>query len=129
MEGLAQQIVNRDIPASILGHIFSLDMGVLMADAKYNFCDGEYEDHITEGVLHEVERFMEEGNQDILFIDKHHLIMAGRVRGAEGGGMDAGNLFKQRQAPIHWYHYTCSRQSTSSVVSGRNMKYIMVSGS
>ncbi|KIM64958.1 hypothetical protein SCLCIDRAFT_61538, partial [Scleroderma citrinum Foug A] len=46
VEGLAQQIVNHDIPASILGHIFSLDMGALMADAKYNFCDGEYEDHI-----------------------------------------------------------------------------------
>ena len=104
-------------------------MGALMAGAKYNFRDGEYEDRITEGVLHEVKRFMEEGNQDILFIDEHHLIMAGQVWGAEGGGMDAGNLFKQRQALMHQYHYTCLRQSTSSMVSRRNMKYIMVSGS
>ncbi|KIM66202.1 hypothetical protein SCLCIDRAFT_1211432 [Scleroderma citrinum Foug A] len=88
VEGLAQRIVNRDVPASLLGRIFSLDMGALMAGAKYK---GEYEERIK-SVLNEVEKSAEEGNQVILFVDELHLIMAGR--GAEGGGMDAGNLFK-----------------------------------
>ncbi|KAG6336579.1 hypothetical protein ID866_2517 [Astraeus odoratus] len=88
VEGLAQRIVNRDVPASLLGRIFSLDMGALMAGAKYK---GEYEERIK-NVLNEVEKSAEQGDQVILFIDELHLIMAGR--GAEGGGMDAGNLFK-----------------------------------
>ncbi|KAI6153595.1 P-loop containing nucleoside triphosphate hydrolase protein [Pisolithus tinctorius] len=81
VEGLAQRIVNRDVPASLFGRLFSLDMGALMAGAKYK---GEYEERIK-SVLNEVEKSAEQGNQ-------LHLIMAGR--GAEGGGMDAGNLFK-----------------------------------
>lgn len=88
VEGLAQRIVNRDVPASLFGRIFSLDMGALMAGAKYK---GEYEERIK-SVLNEVEKSAEQGNQVILFIDELHLIMAGR--GSEGGGMDAGNLFK-----------------------------------
>ncbi|KAI6047642.1 P-loop containing nucleoside triphosphate hydrolase protein [Pisolithus marmoratus] len=88
VEGLARRIVNRDVPASLFGRIFSLDMGALMAGAKYK---GEYEERIK-SVLSEVEKSAEQGNQVILFIDELHLIMAGR--GAEGGGMDAGNLFK-----------------------------------
>lgn len=87
-EGLAQRIVNRDIPASLIGRLFSLDMGALMAGAKYK---GEYEERIK-SVLHEVEKASDDGNPVILFIDELHLIMAGR--GAEGGGMDAANLFK-----------------------------------
>lgn len=87
-EGLAQRIVNRDVPASLFGRIYSLDMGALMAGAKYK---GEYEERIK-AVLNEVEKAADEGNPIILFIDELHLIMAGR--GAEGGGMDAANLFK-----------------------------------
>ncbi|KAF5314034.1 hypothetical protein D9611_006804 [Ephemerocybe angulata] len=88
-EGLAQRIVNRDVPASLLARLYSLDMGALMAGAKYK---GEYEERIK-SVLNEVEKASEEGGPGvILFIDELHLIMAGR--GAEGGGMDAGNLFK-----------------------------------
>ena len=87
-EGLAQRIVNRDVPASLIGRLFSLDMGALMAGAKYK---GEYEERIK-AVLNEVEKSAEDGVGVILFIDELHLIMAGR--GAEGGGMDAGNLFK-----------------------------------
>ncbi|KAH9950351.1 P-loop containing nucleoside triphosphate hydrolase protein [Amylocystis lapponica] len=87
-EGLAQRIVNRDVPASLLGRLFSLDMGALMAGAKYK---GEYEERVK-AVLNEVEKASEEGNGIILFIDELHLIMAGR--GGEGGGMDAANLFK-----------------------------------
>jgi ATP-dependent Clp protease ATP-binding subunit ClpB len=42
-EGLAQRIVNRDVPASLIGRLFSLDMGALMAGAKYK---GEYEERV-----------------------------------------------------------------------------------
>ncbi|KAJ2927131.1 hypothetical protein H1R20_g9968, partial [Candolleomyces eurysporus] len=88
-EGLAQRIVNRDVPASLIARLYSLDMGALMAGAKYK---GEYEERIK-AVLNEVEKAAEDGGPGvILFIDELHLIMAGR--GAEGGGMDAGNLFK-----------------------------------
>ncbi|RDB28882.1 hypothetical protein Hypma_015526 [Hypsizygus marmoreus] len=88
-EGLAQRIVKRDVPASLIARLYSLDMGALMAGAKYK---GEYEERIK-SVLNEVEKSAEEGGPGvILFIDELHLIMAGR--GAEGGGMDAGNLFK-----------------------------------
>lgn len=87
-EGLAQRIVNRDVPATLIGRLFSLDMGALMAGAKYK---GEYEERIK-SVLSEVEKSSEDGQSIILFVDELHLIMAGR--GAEGGGMDAGNLFK-----------------------------------
>ncbi|SJL05615.1 probable heat shock protein HSP104 (endopeptidase Clp ATP-binding chain HSP104) [Armillaria ostoyae] len=88
-EGLAQRIVKRDVPASLFCRLFSLDMGALMAGAKFK---GEYEERIK-AVLDEVDKAAENGGTGvILFIDELHLIMAGR--GAEGGGMDAGNLFK-----------------------------------
>jgi ATP-dependent Clp protease ATP-binding subunit ClpA len=88
-EGLAQRIVNRDVPASLISRVFSLDMGALMAGAKYK---GEYEERIK-SVLNEVEKSAGDGGTGvILFIDELHLIMAGR--GSEGGGMDAANLFK-----------------------------------
>jgi ATP-dependent Clp protease ATP-binding subunit ClpB len=87
-EGLAQRIVNRDVPASLIARLYSLDMGALMAGAKYK---GEYEERIK-SVLNEVERAAEGDVGVILFIDELHLIMAGR--GGEGGGMDAANLFK-----------------------------------
>ncbi|GLB36148.1 putative ClpA ClpB family protein [Lyophyllum shimeji] len=88
-EGLAQRIVKRDVPASLIARLYSLDMGALMAGAKYK---GEYEERIK-SVLNEVEKAADEGGPGvILFIDELHLIMAGR--GAEGGGMDAANLFK-----------------------------------
>ena len=89
VEGLAQRIVKRDVPASLFARLWSLDMGALMAGAKYK---GEYEERIK-AVLNEVDKAADEGGPGIiLFIDELHLIMAGR--GAEGGGMDAGNLFK-----------------------------------
>jgi ATP-dependent Clp protease ATP-binding subunit ClpB len=87
-EGLAQRIVNRDVPASLIARLFSLDMGALMAGAKYK---GEYEERVK-AVLNEIEKSAEDGVGVILFIDELHLIMTGR--GAEGGGMDAANLFK-----------------------------------
>ncbi|KAH8835810.1 P-loop containing nucleoside triphosphate hydrolase protein [Flagelloscypha sp. PMI_526] len=88
-EGLAQRIVKRDVPASLMARLFSLDMGALMAGAKYK---GEYEERIK-AVLDEVEKAAKDGGPGvILFVDELHLIMAGR--GSEGGGMDAANLFK-----------------------------------
>ncbi|KAJ2966030.1 hypothetical protein NUW54_g13925 [Trametes sanguinea] len=56
-EGLAQRIVNRDVPASLIARLYSLDMGALMAGAKYK---GEYEERIK-SVLNEVEKAAEEG--------------------------------------------------------------------
>jgi len=88
-EGLAQRIVNRDVPASLLCRLFSLDMGALMAGAKYK---GEYEERIK-AVLDEVEKAASDGGPGIiLFVDELHLIVAGKGDG--GGGMDAANLFK-----------------------------------
>src|SRR5438045_934423 len=88
-EGLAQRIVNRDVPASLFARLFSLDMGALMAGAKYK---GEYEERVK-AVLNEVEKASEDGGPGvILFVDEMHLLMSGG--GGEGGGMDAANLFK-----------------------------------
>lgn len=85
-EGLAQRIVKRDVPASLFCRLYSLDMGALMAGAKYK---GEYEERVK-AVLNEVEKAAEDGPGVILFIDELHLIMAGS--GNEGGGMDAGKF-------------------------------------
>jgi ATP-dependent Clp protease ATP-binding subunit ClpA len=87
VEGLAQRIVERDVPASLFSRLLSLDMGALMAGAKYK---GEYEERIK-AVLSEVEKSGDEGTQVILFIDEIHLIMAGKD---SSGGMDAANLLK-----------------------------------
>jgi ATP-dependent Clp protease ATP-binding subunit ClpA len=79
-EGLAQRIVNRDVPASLIARLYSLDLGYMMAGAKYK---GEYEERIK-AVLIEVEKAAVDGGPGVfLFIDELHLIMAGR--GAEGG--------------------------------------------
>lgn len=86
VEGLAQRIIDRDVPSSLIGKLFSLDMGALMAGASHK---GEFEERLK-SVLKEVEKKSEEGEGIILFIDEMHLIMAG----GGGGGMDAANLLK-----------------------------------
>lgn len=88
-EGLAQRIVDRDVPPNLLGRLWSLDMGALMAGASYK---GQYEERIK-SVLDECEK-SETGV--ILFIDEVHLLMAGQ--GSSGGGMDAANLLKPAMA-------------------------------
>ncbi|KAG1737026.1 P-loop containing nucleoside triphosphate hydrolase protein, partial [Suillus lakei] len=72
-EGLAQRIVNRDVPASLIGRLFSLDMDASMAGAKYK---GEYEERIK-SLWNEVEKSSEDGTSVILFVDELHLVMAG----------------------------------------------------
>ena len=85
VEGLAQRIVKGDVPDSLKDKsIFSLDMGALVAGAKYR---GEFEERLK-AVLSEVKK--SEG-QILLFIDELHLIVgAGKTEGA----MDAGNMLK-----------------------------------
>nr|GAT44184.1 predicted protein [Mycena chlorophos] len=88
-EGLAQRIVNRDVPPNLMCRLFSLDVGALMAGAKYK---GEYEERVK-AVLNEVEQAGKDGGPGVLlFIDEMHLLMAGR--GSEASGIDASNLFK-----------------------------------
>ncbi|MDP4226304.1 MAG: Clp protease N-terminal domain-containing protein, partial [Bacteroidota bacterium] len=84
-EGLAQRIVNGDVPENLKSRqIFSLDMGALIAGAKYK---GEFEERLK-GVVKEV---VESNGEVILFIDEiHTLVGAGQSEGA----MDAANILK-----------------------------------
>ncbi len=84
-EGLAQRIVNGDVPESLKNRqLISLDMGSLIAGAKYR---GEFEDRLR-AVLREVTH---SDGQIVLFIDELHTVVGA---GAAQGTMDAGNLLK-----------------------------------
>ena len=85
VEGLAQRIINNEVPEGLRGRrVLSLDMGALVAGAKYR---GEFEERLK-AVLNELSK--EEGNI-ILFIDEIHT-MVGAGKGE--GSMDAGNMLK-----------------------------------
>ena len=88
-EGLAQRIVRGDVPENLKDRtVFSLDMGALVAGAKYR---GEFEERLK-SVLNEVKK--SEG-KIILFIDELHTIVGA---GKTDGAMDAGNLLKHMLA-------------------------------
>lgn len=85
VEGIAQRIINNDVPESLAGkEIISLDLGLLIAGTKYQ---GEFEERLK-GILKAVE-----DNQEslVLFIDEIHMLVGA---GSSGGGMDASNLLK-----------------------------------
>jgi ATP-dependent Clp protease ATP-binding subunit ClpB len=85
VEGIAQRIVAHDIPESLKNkEIFSLDLGLLIAGAKYQ---GEFEERLKT-LLKEIE---EREDSLILFIDELHMLVGA---GSSGGGMDASNLLK-----------------------------------
>ncbi len=85
VEGLAQRIIRGDVPTSLKNKtIFSLDLGTLIAGAKYR---GEFEERLK-AVLNEIDK--SNGNI-ILFIDEIHTIVGA---GATDGAMDASNLLK-----------------------------------
>ena len=85
LEGLAQRIVKNDVPQTLKDkEIFELDMGALVAGAKYQ---GEFEERLK-AVLNKIK---ESNHKIILFIDEIHLIVgAGRSQGA----LDASNMLK-----------------------------------
>ncbi len=84
-EGLAQRIMRGDVPSSIKDRIiFSLDMGALVAGAKYR---GEFEERLK-AVLNEIKKSQ---GKIILFIDELHLIVGA---GKTDGAMDASNILK-----------------------------------
>ncbi len=86
VEGIAQRIINNDVPESLRNSIiYALDLGLLIAGAKYQ---GEFEERLK-AVLKEIE---ESPQQIILFIDELHMLVGAGAAG--GGGMDASNLLK-----------------------------------
>lgn len=86
VEGLAQRIVNQDIPDNLAAcRLLSLDVGALVAGSKYR---GEFEERMK-GVLKEISESKE---MIVLFVDEIHLLMGAGSSGE--GGMDAANLLK-----------------------------------
>ncbi|KAL6800602.1 P-loop containing nucleoside triphosphate hydrolase protein [Trichoderma sp. SZMC 28013] len=86
VEGLAQRIVNRDVPDNLKAcKLLSLDVGALVAGSKFR---GEFEERMK-GVLKEV---TESKEMIVLFVDEIHLLMGAGSSGE--GGMDAANLLK-----------------------------------
>lgn len=84
-EGLAQRITRGDVPEGLKDkHVFALDMGALIAGAKYR---GEFEERLK-AVLNEIKK---QNGKTLLFIDELHTIVGA---GKTEGSMDAGNLLK-----------------------------------
>ena len=86
VEGLAQRIAQGDVPENLKCRVFSLDMGALIAGAKYQ---GEFEERLK-AVLKEVQ---DAAGGIVLFIDEIHMVL-GAGKSSSSGGMDAANLLK-----------------------------------
>ena len=85
VEGLAQRVVNGDVPENLKNKmVFSLDMGALIAGAKYQ---GEFEERLK-SVIKEV---VDSSGEVVLFIDEIHTLVGA---GASSGAMDAANILK-----------------------------------
>ena len=85
VEGLAQRIVNKDVPENLKNvRLLSLDMAALIAGAKFR---GEFEERLKD-VLNEVEK---SAGEIVMFIDEMHMIVGA---GKTDGAMDAGNIMK-----------------------------------
>lgn len=86
VEGIAQRIINNDVPETLKNSsIYALDLGLLIAGAKYQ---GEFEERLK-AILKTIE---DSEQQIILFIDELHMLVGAGAAG--GGGMDASNLLK-----------------------------------
>ncbi|MDT4949365.1 MAG: ATP-dependent Clp protease ATP-binding subunit ClpB [Pseudonocardiales bacterium] len=86
VEGLAQRIVAKDVPSSLLGKkVISLDLGAMIAGSKFR---GEFEERLK-AVLTEIK---DSGGQVITFIDELHTVVGAGATGE--GAMDAGNMLK-----------------------------------
>ncbi|KKQ49218.1 MAG: ATP-dependent chaperone ClpB [candidate division TM6 bacterium GW2011_GWF2_38_10] len=86
IEGIAQRIINNDVPETLKGKkIIALDLGALVAGAKFH---GEFEERLK-NVLKGIEQ--QENDGIILFIDELHMLVGA---GGSGGAMDASNLLK-----------------------------------
>ena len=115
VEGLAQRILRGDVPEGLTEHkIFALDMGSLVAGAKYR---GEFEERLK-AVLNEVKK---SDGRIILFIDELHTIVGA---GNAEGSMDAGNMLKPMLArgELHCIGATTNDEYRTYIEKTRHLK-------